>query len=62
MHSGPSRKHGNQINYFRIGIEEAGGLLGLSKNIQKNIQKIFDFFSRWCILEIVREPNQTTNP
>jgi outer membrane protein insertion porin family len=37
VHSGPSRKHGNQINYFRIGIEEAGGLLGLSKNIQKNI-------------------------
>jgi hypothetical protein len=37
VHSGPSRKHSNQINYFRIGIEEAGGLLGLSKNIQQNI-------------------------
>jgi outer membrane protein insertion porin family len=37
VHSGPALKHGNQNNYFRIGIEEAGGLLGLSQGLQKNI-------------------------
>ncbi|MEN9697549.1 MAG: hypothetical protein RLZ56_970 [Bacteroidota bacterium] len=39
VHSGPSLKHGNQNNYFRIGLEEAGGLLGLSQDMQKNIYR-----------------------
>ncbi len=37
VHSGPSLNKPNQHNYLRIGIEEAGGLLGLSQGIQKNI-------------------------
>jgi outer membrane protein insertion porin family len=39
LHSGPSPKHANQNNYFRIGLEEAGGLLGLSADAQKNIYR-----------------------
>jgi hypothetical protein len=39
VHSGPSPKHANQNNYFRIGFEEAGGLLGTSPAIQKNIYR-----------------------
>ncbi len=39
VHSGPSSKHANQNNYFRIGLEEAGGLLGSSPAIQKNIYR-----------------------
>jgi hypothetical protein len=39
VHSGPSQKHLNQNNYFRIGLEEAGGLLGTSPDIQKNIYR-----------------------
>jgi hypothetical protein len=37
--SGPSQKYPNQNNYFRIGLEEAGGLLGTSPAIQKNIYR-----------------------
>ncbi len=39
VHSGPSQKHTNENNYFRIGLEEAGGLLGTSASIQKNIYR-----------------------
>lgn len=39
VHSGPARNHTNQNNYFRIGFEEAGGLLGLNPSIQKNIYR-----------------------
>jgi hypothetical protein len=39
VHSGPSLNHSNQNNYFRIGLEEAGGLLGLSQGMQKNIYR-----------------------
>ncbi len=39
VQSGPSRKHPNQNNYLRIGLEEAGGLLGTSPAIQKNIYR-----------------------
>jgi outer membrane protein insertion porin family len=37
VHAGPSLNRPNQSNYLRIGIEEAGGLLGLNKDLQKNI-------------------------
>ena len=39
LHSGPSLNHPNQNNYFRMGLEEAGGLLGLSSDIQKHIYR-----------------------
>ena len=39
LRSGPSLNHPNQNNYFRMGIEEAGGLLGLSSDIQKHIYR-----------------------
>jgi hypothetical protein len=39
VQSGPSKKHPNQNNYFRIGLEEAGGILGSSPAIQKNIYR-----------------------
>jgi len=39
LHSGPSLNHPNQNNYFRLGLEEAGGLLGLSADIQKHIYR-----------------------
>ena len=39
IHSGPSLLHPNQNTYLRLGIEEAGGLLGLSTTIQKNIYR-----------------------
>lgn len=39
VHSGPSLLHPNQNNYLRLGIEEAGGLLGMSTAIQKNIYR-----------------------
>ncbi len=39
VHSGPSPKNANVNNYFRIGVEEAGGLLGTSPTIQKNIYR-----------------------
>ncbi len=39
VHSGPSQNHPNQNNYFRIGLEEAGGLLGLAPDVQKNIYR-----------------------
>jgi len=39
IHSGPSLYHPNQNNYLRFGMEEAGGLLGLSTDLQKNIYR-----------------------
>jgi len=36
IHTGPATSNPNQINYFRIGIEEAGALVGLSPSMQKN--------------------------
>jgi hypothetical protein len=39
IHSGPSPKYSNQNNFFRIGLEEAGGLLGSAPSIQKNIYR-----------------------
>jgi len=39
LHSGPSPNHANQNNYFRIGLEEAGGLLGMNAAVQKNIYR-----------------------
>lgn len=39
VHSGPSPNHANQNNYFRIGFEEAGGLLGMNADVQKNIYR-----------------------
>jgi hypothetical protein len=39
VHSGPSQNHPNQNNYFRIGLEEAGGLFGLAPDVQKNIYR-----------------------
>ena len=39
IHSGPSLNHPNENNYFRFGIEEAGGLLGISTDIQKRIYR-----------------------
>jgi hypothetical protein len=39
VHSGPSPNHANQNNYFRIGLEEAGGLLGMNAAVQKNIYR-----------------------
>jgi hypothetical protein len=38
-HSGPALNNPRQNNYFRIGIEEAGGLVGLSSTAQKNIYR-----------------------
>jgi len=39
IHAGPSLQHPKQYNYLRFGIEEAGGLIGLSSSIQKNIYR-----------------------
>ncbi len=39
IHSGPSLNHSNQNNYLRLGIEEAGGLLGISTVVQKHIYR-----------------------
>ncbi len=39
IHSGPAQNNARHNNYFRIGIEEAGGLVGLSSNVQKNIYR-----------------------
>ena len=39
VHAGPSIQHLNQHNYLRIGLEEAGGLLGLSTSAQNNIYR-----------------------
>lgn len=38
-HSGPAQNNARQNNYFRIGIEESGALLGLSSSVQKNIYR-----------------------
>jgi hypothetical protein len=38
-HSGPAKNNARQNNYFRIGIEESGALLGLSSSVQKNIYR-----------------------
>ena len=39
LHQGPSLQKPNQNNYLRIGIEEAGGLLGLSTSVQSHIYR-----------------------
>lgn len=39
IRSGPSTVHPKVNNYFRIGIEEAGGLIGLMPSAQKNIYR-----------------------
>lgn len=38
-HTGPALNNPRQNNYFRIGIEEAGALVGLSAAAQKNIYR-----------------------
>ncbi len=39
VHSGPSLTNSRHHNYFRVGVEESGALLGLSSNVQKNIYR-----------------------
>jgi len=39
IHSGPSLSHPRINNYYRIGIEEAGGLIGLIPKVQSNIYR-----------------------
>lgn len=39
VHSGPSARHPRVINYYRFGIEEAGGLIGLLPKVQQNIYR-----------------------
>ena len=39
MHTGSSKSNANHNNYLRIGIEEAGGLLGLSNNLKGQIYR-----------------------
>ena len=39
VHSGPSARHPRVINYYRFGIEEAGGLVGLLPKVQQNIYR-----------------------
>jgi hypothetical protein len=39
IHAGPSKHNTRNNNYFRVGIEEAGGLLGLSTNLQDQIYR-----------------------
>ncbi len=39
IHSGPSKNIAHLNNYFRFGIEEAGGLLGISTDVQKHIYR-----------------------
>ena len=39
VHSGPSARHPRVINYFRFGVEEAGGLVGLLPKVQQNIYR-----------------------
>jgi hypothetical protein len=36
---GPSSKHPHQQQYLRLGIEDAGGLFGLSKNLNNNLYR-----------------------
>ena len=39
IHSGPSKYNARNNNYFRVGLEEAGALLGLSTNLQDKIYR-----------------------
>lgn len=39
IHAGPSKYNARVNNYFRVGIEEAGALLGLSTNLQDQIYR-----------------------
>ena len=39
IHAGPSKQNARNNNYFRIGMEEAGGLLGMSTNLQDQIYR-----------------------
>ena len=39
IHAGPSKYNASVNNYFRVGIEEAGALLGLSTNLQDQIYR-----------------------
>jgi hypothetical protein len=39
IHTGPSISHPSITNYYRIGIEEAGGLMGLIPKVQSNIYR-----------------------
>jgi hypothetical protein len=39
IHSGPSARHPRVNNYYRVGIEEAGGILGLLPKVQRNIYR-----------------------
>ncbi len=39
VHTGSSKSNANHNNYLRIGIEEAGGLLGLSNNLKGQIYR-----------------------
>lgn len=39
IHTGASKSNPNHNNYLRIGIEEAGGLLGLSNNLKGQIYR-----------------------
>ena len=39
IHSGPAQNNPRQNNYFRFGMEEAGGIVGLSPSAQKNIYR-----------------------
>lgn len=40
---GPSLKHPHRQNYLRLGIEEAGGLLGLSEKLNKDLYRFLKF-------------------
>ena len=40
---GPSLKHPHKQNYLRLGIEEAGGLLGLSDKLNKDLYRYLKF-------------------
>ena len=39
VHSGPSLSNPRLHNYFRVGLEESGALLGLSTSVQQNIYR-----------------------
>lgn len=39
IHAGPSNSNAKNNNYFRVGVEEAGALLGLNKGLQNDIYR-----------------------
>jgi hypothetical protein len=47
IHSGPAPKKNNQQDYFRIGMEESGGLLGLIPSLRDHVYRFIKLETEW---------------